>query len=456
MAIFPDFLEDKTIFNEKDFFDGNRFKFYEFALFLYEEYHGCYIDNRPHVFTGKKYEPLNIDVVRKMTIKYIPSLREQQNKEVYQKLKTLCMNNYQEQCSARYIGLKNGIYDTFEEKLKGFSPQYYITNIIDVDYDENAQSDLIEKFIKDISNEDDEVEQLIYEMIGYGLYRDNFLQVAFFYYSPGGNGKTTLLKLLHHFYNPENTTALSFNDLNDKFKPANLQGKLVNIADDIDPNRIRDTGNFKIIVTGNYITLEFKGQDAFEFKPYVKLIFASNELPMSNDKSEGFYRRMVIIPMLRKFGKGGQKKDPMLLNKLITPHNMSALLNLALKGLKRTLENNEIIEPKIARKTKEEYQFDNNPVLQFIEDATDKDYRQLPVVEGRNTDKAYEIYQIWCVNNGYHHLNKFNFSKELAKIGYKTVSYYSRVEEKSKRFYKKENTINIYDVDGSILKKLTE
>ena len=52
---------------------------------------------------------------------------------------------------------------------------------------------------------------------------------------------------------------------------------------------------------------------------------------MSNDKSEGFYRRMVIIPMLRKFGKDGQKKDPMLLNKLITPHNMSALLNLALK-----------------------------------------------------------------------------------------------------------------------------
>ncbi|ELH8542984.1 DNA primase [Staphylococcus pseudintermedius] len=424
MGIFPDYLEDKTIFDEKDFFEGNRFKFYEFALFLFEEYHGCYIDNRPHVFTGKKYEPLNIDVVRKMTIKYIPSLREQQNKEVYQ-------------------------------KLKPFSPNYYITNIIDIDFDKDAQSDLIEKFIKDISNEDEEVEQLIYEMIGYGLYRDNFLQVAFFYYSPGGNGKTTLLKLLHYFYSPENTTALSFNDLNDKFKPANLQGKLVNIADDIDSNRIKDTGNFKIIVTGNYITLEFKGQDAFEFKPYVKLIFASNELPMSNDKSEDFYRRMVIIPMLRKFGKGGQKKDPMLINKLTTPHNMSALLNLALKGLKRTLENNKIIEPQIAKKTKEEYQHDNNPVLQFIEDAEDKDYRQLPVVEGRNTDKAYEIYQIWCANNGYHHMNKFNFSKELSKIGYKTVSYYSRAEEKSKRFYKKDNTTIIYDTDGNVLKKLT-
>ena len=60
MGIFPDYLEDKSIFDEKEFFDGNRFKFYEFALFLYEEFHGCYIDNRPHVFTGKKYEPLNI------------------------------------------------------------------------------------------------------------------------------------------------------------------------------------------------------------------------------------------------------------------------------------------------------------------------------------------------------------------------------------------------------------
>ena len=28
MAKFPDYLENKTIFDEKDFFDGNRFNFY--------------------------------------------------------------------------------------------------------------------------------------------------------------------------------------------------------------------------------------------------------------------------------------------------------------------------------------------------------------------------------------------------------------------------------------------
>ena len=38
----------------------------------------------------------------------------------------------------------------------------------------------IEQFIRDISNNDKEVETLLYQMIGYGLYRENFLQVAFF------------------------------------------------------------------------------------------------------------------------------------------------------------------------------------------------------------------------------------------------------------------------------------
>ena len=42
---------------------------------------------------------------------------------------------------------------------------------------------------------------------------------------------------------------------------------------------------------------------------------------------------MVIILCCVSSAKVG-RKDPMLLNKLITPHNMSALLNLALKGLK--------------------------------------------------------------------------------------------------------------------------
>ena len=65
---------------------------------------------------------------------------------------------------------------------------------------------------------------------------------------------------------------------------------------------------------------------------------------------------MIIILCLGNSEKMAKRKDPMLLNKLKTKENMSALLNLAIRGLKQTIENNEMIEPKIAKTTKEEYQ----------------------------------------------------------------------------------------------------
>src|SRR5699024_11145217 len=217
------------------------------------------------------------------------------------------------------------------------------------------------------------------------------------------------------------------------------------------PTYIKETANFKIIVTGNFLSVERKGQDDYEFKPYVKLYFAGNELPTSSDKSHGFYRRMVIIPMLRTFGKDGQKKDPLLVHKLITEENMSALLNLAIKGLKDVLKRGEIIEPQITKETKKEYEVLNDPILQFINDASLDDYRQIPVVEGRPTNKAYEIYRIWCENNGFKFMSKPRFSRELSRLNYEMVVKWSKANKKSVRFYSKNNTECFYDYDGNLL-----
>ncbi|MEB7675187.1 DNA primase family protein [Staphylococcus equorum] len=451
MTGIPNYIVDNKQFDPDEFFDGNKFLHYKFASFLYNKHNGCLLEGTPHIYTGKRYESLDIDRIRVLTLKYIPYLRENQNKELLFKLKAMCLNNPKEQSPPNYIGVSNGIYNVLTDELLDFSPDFYITNIINAKYDPNAKSSIIEKFIEDIADDDKEVIHLLYEIIGYGLYRENILQVAFFFYSPGGNGKTTLFRLLHKFFNEENTSALSFNDLNHRFKPASLQSKLVNIADDIDPTYIKETANFKIIVTGNFLSVERKGQDDYEFKPYVKLYFAGNELPTSSDKSHGFYRRMVIIPMLRTFGKDGQKKDPLLVHKLITEENMSALLNLAIKGLKDVLKRGEIIEPQITKETKKEYEVLNDPILQFINDASLDDYRQIPVVEGRPTNKAYEIYRIWCENNGFKFMSKPRFSRELSRLNYEMVVKWSKANKKSVRFYSKNNTKCFYDYDGNLL-----
>ncbi|UXU51440.1 DNA primase family protein [Staphylococcus arlettae] len=447
----PDFIENEQTFDKKAYFKNKRFLHYEFALFLFNRHSGCLLDGIPHVFTGKKYEPVDKYTIRSLTMNYIPTLTENQNKEVYFKLDALCRDNEREQADARYIGVKNGVYDVIDKELHDFSPDFRITNVINAQYVPNATSEVVDNFIKDLSNDDQEVYQLIIEMIGYGLFRDNFLQVAFFFYSPGSNGKSSLFKLLHRFYGQNNTTTLTLEDLNSRFKPSSLKGSLVNIADDINANFLKDTGNYKTIVTGDTLNVERKGQDDFSFTPYVKLLFAGNGLPHTNDKSYGFYRRMVIIPMLREFGTNGHKKDPMIIRKLNTDYSLSSLLNLAIKGLEKILDTGELTIPQVAKETKEQYEYENDPVLQFIHEADNDLYRQLPVIEGRPTSTTYTIYQEWCYKNGYKPYSKAKLTRDLTRLGYKVKPKIRRQSRKTVRvYYLEDKTITFYDENGEI------
>ena len=152
-----------------DFFEGNKFLHYKFASFLYSMHNGCLLEGTPHIYTGKCYESLDIDRIRVLTLKYIPYLRENQNKELLFKLKAMCLNNPKEQSPPNYIGVSNGIYNVLTDELLDFSPDFYITNIINAKYNPEAKSSMIEKFIEEIADDDKEVIQLIYEIIGYGM-----------------------------------------------------------------------------------------------------------------------------------------------------------------------------------------------------------------------------------------------------------------------------------------------
>ena len=52
---------------------------------------------------------------------------------------------------------------------------------------------------------------------------------------------------------------------------------------------------------------EKKGQDAIHFHSYAKLLFSTNEMPQNlEDKSDAFYRRLLILDMNRVV-KSGEK-----------------------------------------------------------------------------------------------------------------------------------------------------
>ena len=104
--------------------------------------------------------------------------------------------------------------------------------------------------------------------------------------------------------------------LSDRFASADLYCKLVNTYADLEADKLVNTGKFKTLVSGDTIRAQRKHQHAFSFRNYAKLIFSTNKIPESEDKSYAYYRRWVILSLNRVFE--GQDEDTGLIKKLTT------------------------------------------------------------------------------------------------------------------------------------------
>jgi len=99
-----------------------------------------------------------------------------------------------------------------------------------------------------------------------------------------------------------------------------------------------DISIFDIVSNYGIITMERKNQLPFKYRNYAKLIMAANEIPKSADKTDGYYRRFVIIPLDAKINSTDIDFDPNINDKITTDEAKSYLLKLAISGLKRLLK----------------------------------------------------------------------------------------------------------------------
>ncbi len=137
----------------------------------------------------------------------------------------------------------------------------------------------------------------------------------------GGNGKSVLLTTLTHLVGRSNVSNAHVERLGDKFVRAELEGKLINISAEMSANATISDGYLKSIVAGDEIEAERKFKPSFSFRPYVRLIGATNHLPRLRDLSEGFFRRAIILGFNRQFSEAEQD------------HSLEAKLDAELPGI---------------------------------------------------------------------------------------------------------------------------
>lgn len=292
------------------------------------------------------------------------------------------------------INLRNGLYDVQEDKLTEHTPDYLSIVQLPVNYDAKADCPLFRRFLDDAMCGDMGQVRLLQEMLGYCLIPVTSAQKCFILTGEAKSGKSTLISVISEvLLGKENVSNVSWQALNEKFKPAELFGKLANTFSDLSMKTIYDNGMFKSLVGEDYITVEKKHKDPFSFKSTARLIFSCNSIPKNDgDKSEGFYRRLIIIKFKRSVPE--QDCDPNLLDKL--RGEADGIFMFALEGLKRLMRNNyRFSETQMNIDELQRYREDSDSVLSFVRDNCE----QGPAYVSGSTE-LFKAYKTYCtVNN---------------------------------------------------------
>lgn len=396
-------------FQKPTFYGKNgNFLFNVFATYLKNNNHIIKLDGQLHIYSDGVYKN-NLKTIEAEMIKLIPSLTSRNRSEVIKYL-YLIAPEVRGGSGANYIAFNNGIYNLNTGVLEPFSPDIIVTNKIPHNYNYDAYNETMDAVLDKISCNDDAIRDLLEEVAGYVFYRRNELRKAFIFIGDKANGKSTYLDSLTYMVGEENTTALDLKELGDRFRTAELFGKLICAGDDIGDEFIANPAVFKKVVSGDPIIVEQKGQDPFTLYNYAKPIFSANNIPRIKDKTGAVLDRLVIVPFNATFSKNDADYDPYIKYKLRSESAMEYLIQIALDGLKRVLDNNGFTICQAVQDELDEYSEQNNPVLGFLNELEpDVDIINQP------TKDVYLRYKIYCSENGFNPMSAGEFSKLVRK-----------------------------------------
>lgn len=180
------------------------------------------------------------------------------------------------------------------------------------------------------------------------------------------SGKSQLLKIAASLVPDEARCFVPPNDWADKFLPAQMNEKLINICGELSERKKIDGQSFKDIIDGSEMSGQFKGQQIFKFRPKCTHWFASNFSPKTDDTSDGFNRRWLTLEFTRPVAPEKRRID---IGDTIVIEEREAIVAWAVQALERLALNSEYTLPNSHKQTMLEVAHGNNSVRFFLETA---------------------------------------------------------------------------------------
>lgn len=284
--------------------------------------------------------------------------------------------------SANLVPVQNGILDLKNKQLRPFDPKYIITSKIATAYNppkfipKDREGNTFDDWLSSIACGDSELITLFWQIILEAI-NPNYTRNKFaILYGDGNNGKGTFQRLLINLIGESNVSALKPAQFSDKFNLETLVGKVCNIGDEAPNDYLKNPSDLMSITSGDTVLVNPKGRPAFEATFKLFNIFSGNYIPNGGNKTKGWYRRIMIVPFNADFN--GQIEKPWIKNEFLADKDV---LEYVLYKTVNQEPFTQFIEPKAVKDLLEQYQEDNNYLLDFIKNEyIPKGWHELEIV----------------------------------------------------------------------------
>ena len=303
------------------------------------------------------------------------------------------------------ITFKNGVFNIFENRFTNqFKKDNYST--IRIPYNYNEKAELPKKTISFIGMMTDSIEEInfIFEWIGYCFVSGYPIQKMLFIPGGGGNGKSTLIKLISNVIGIDNNSNISMKQLiSNRFASSMLHNKLMNSVADIGADFFDDSSTIKALTGDDYIAVERKGENVVQYKNFAKLVYSCNTLPKFKDVTEGFKRRPIVLPLTKDFTSIVKTSGLNIDDILNDTKEIERIIKYSLEKFQGVIKRNmQFTESDTMRETKESW-INSNPLIDFIDEAFEITKKPEDIITIQEFNKLYRVY---CDDRGYKRLSQ--------------------------------------------------
>jgi phage/plasmid-associated DNA primase len=282
------------------------------------------------------------------------------------------VSEYPFNTSRNAFPVKNGViildFETGICKIEDHDPEKWKFNyIMPVEYDESAPSDQIMSELKKYTTEPlvliQIIAQALLQAMGHGPYK-----MAYLFKGSKDCGKTTILDLFVILIGLLCKCTIGLNELTPQFRfaKASLEGKLLNLHDDLGYFKMSETGTFKAVTGGYSHQIERKGQMPYNANLTAVHVFTTNT-PAGFDRNiyndMAFWERWCFVEFNNRF-----EIDDNFKQRIFTEENISGLLNEVIKMMFRIKKNKRLPFTQDWTMVRGKWIQESNLLFKFIEE----------------------------------------------------------------------------------------